>query len=105
MKRKVFFSAQSLHVDVLDYMFVEWLVRNNLYSKFVANLPLAEFATEKPRTAIRAIVYHAVTSCHSDPLCMISNAFLFRSTPEGRDFWLEASSAWKTYFTSFTNLI
>lgn len=46
----------ELAVDVLDYMFVEWLVRRSLYSRFAKNLVLACPKTKKPRSIIRNVV-------------------------------------------------
>lgn len=89
-----------LTVDVLDYMFVEWLNRNNLYSKFVANLSPARFGHKSARSIVRGIILDLLISERFSPADAISSSFAFRSTPEGSAFWLDASRRWTKYFNS-----
>lgn len=99
------FESRVLTVDVCDYLFVEWLVRRGLYSKFVANLSPARYNVESPRDAVRKIVAELIFSPHFSLSDAVSSSFPFRLTPEGPDFWLDVSKEWTNYLESFLHVI
>lgn len=105
MKKKISKPLNELAVDVLDYMFVEWLVRRSLYSRFAKNLALAFPRAEEPRLIIRSMI--RVTQC--SPVYSIEDlvlrSFPFQCTPEGIRFWARVSTEWASFFKSFLKTI
>lgn len=99
------FKPETLTVDVCNYMFVEWLIRRGLYSKFIANLSPARYNANSPRCVIREIVAGLISSPHFALSDVISSSFIFRSTPEGSGFWLGVSEEWKNYLEMFLHVI
>lgn len=106
MKRQESFNQFDLRVDALDYIFTQWLIRNHLYRKFARNLAATRHVSTSVRDLIRQRirVYAAFPSI--DYSFLLSGAFLFTLTPEGREFWNDASQRWadfcKYFFSNFT---
>ena len=106
MKKQKSFSQFDLRVDALDYLFVEWLVRNHLYRRFAKNLAAARPVTTSVRDLIRQRICAYATFPAMDYSFLLTGAFVFDSTPEGREFWCDASQLWEDfcrYFFSFLN--
>lgn len=105
MKKQAFKPLDKFSVDVIDYMFVEWLVRNSLYSKFAANLIRYYPDSVNPRSIIRK----RIRSISRFPVFLasdlISSSFLFDKTPEGYLFWSRVSSKWASYLESFSKIL
>lgn len=98
MKARDNFSPVNLKVDALDYIFTEWLVRNRLYRKFSRNLRKAQPDIESPRAYIRDRIYCCILNPPTDFSILIEGAFLFDKTPEGSDFWSDATDRWCDFF-------
>ena len=105
MKKQTSKSLDELAVDVLDYMFVEWLVRCSLYSEFTSNLACCCNDCCAPRLIIRDRIRHVLTSPDLTPSDLISISFYFGCTPEGFRFWSRASCEWASYLESFSKII
>lgn len=105
MKKQISKPLDRLSVDVIDYMFVEWLVRNSLYSKFVTNLIRYYPESADPRSIIR----ERIRSISRFPVFLasdlVSSSFLFDKTPEGSLFWARVSSKWSSYLESFSKIL
>ena len=105
MKAQKSFSPFDLRVDVLEYLFVEWLVRNHLYRRFAKNLAAAKQST----TSVRDLIRHRVCTYASVPAMnypfLLSGAFRFDSTPEGREFWNDASRRWADFCKYFFSIL
>lgn len=105
MKTQKPFSRFDLRVDALDYIFVEWLVRNRLYRKFAKNLLASRHTTMSARDFIR----HRIRLYASFPVVdysfLVSGAFFFDSTPEGREFWNDASRRWSDFCGYFFSIL
>ena len=98
------FNQFDLRVDALDYIFVEWLVRNCLYCSFTKNLLASRHTSMSARDCIRERVRIYASFPVVNYSFLLSGAFLFDSTPEGREFWNDASRRWEDfcrYFFSF----
>ena len=104
MKKKISKPLDELAVDVLDYMFVEWLVRCSLYSRFAKNLALA-CPNEKPRSIIRNMIRETQSSPVYSVEGLVMRSFPFCCTPEGFRFWVRVSSEWAFYFRTFSQII
>lgn len=91
----------ALPVDVAEYMFVEWLVRQGLYSAYRRNCE--KFCTsnrtfrEDLHVRIRRM-YRVARFSLSD---IIAISFPFAMTSEGYDFWLTQSVLWRRFCNSF----
>lgn len=93
----------DLSVDVIDYMFTEWLVRQGIFSAFKANYE--GFSTnhrpfrDNLRDRLRFL-------CHtSGPGSLISTAFPFALTREGYEFWVDKSNLWYQYCLDFRSTL
>lgn len=94
------FNCDPLILNVVDYLFVEWLVRNKCYSKFIANFS-GNFNCNSPREAIR---FHLSMILRSNSMTLrnaISSAFLFLPTPEGEDYWCSVELKWIAFLDEF----
>ena len=105
MKKQKSFSQFDLRVDALDYLFVEWLVRNHLYRRFANNLAAAGQITTSVRDLIRQRVCAYAAFPAMDYSLLLTGAFLFESTPEGREFWNDASRRWADFCRYFFSLL
>lgn len=104
MKKQTSKLLDELTVDVLDYMFVEWLIRRSLYSRFAANLARCYFNSRSPRSIIRDRIKMILDSPAFTLSDLISGSFSFHCTPEGFRFWARVSSEWASYFKSFSKI-
>lgn len=105
MKKQTSKPLNELTVDVLEYMFVEWLVRRSLYSKFSENLVRSWSDSENPRSIIRNLIRSNLISPVYSFTDFIRGCFHFSSTPEGFHFWSRVSDEWSRYFKSFLEAI
>lgn len=105
MKKQKSFSQFDLRIDALDYIFVEWLVRNHLYRKFTRNLAAARQAPMPVRDLIRRRICAYASFPAVDYSFLLTGAFLFDSTPEGSEFWRDASRRWSDFCTYFFSLL
>lgn len=89
----------ELLVDVVEYAFIEWLVRQGIFAAFKANYEY-DFSPHKSfRDRLRSHVRRSLRISVLGPRQLISSAFLFCSTPEGTDFWTNHSAAWERFCT------
>jgi len=101
MKAQKSFSQFDLRVDALDYLFVEWLIRNRLYRRFAKNLVADRHTTMSARSYIRLRIRTYAAFPVTDYSFLMTGAFLFESTPEGREFWCDASRRWSDFCKYF----
>lgn len=90
-----------LIVDVLEYAFTEWLVRHGIFVAFKTNYDVVVSPYGSFRDRLRAHIRRSLCSPSFDPTSLISTAFLFSSTPEGYNFWVRYSDAWKQFYLKF----
>jgi len=88
----------ELLIDVVEYAFVEWLIRRGIFAAFRMNLDRISPTGVPFRACLREHIRHAYRSPSLGPESLISSAFIFPSTPEGYDFWLEHSKAWIQFY-------
>ncbi len=105
MKKQTSKPLEELAVDVLDYMFVEWLIRRHLYSKFIKNLANHSSDSRSPRSLIRDRIRLMLDLPVYMPTCLVSAYFPFQCTPEGFTFWNKVAGEWREYLISFSNII
>lgn len=95
----------DLSVDILEYMFTEWLVRQNLFSVYKANYE--EFhPNHRPfRNNLRASLRRISRSGIFDFGDIISISFPFAMTSEGFDFWTDQSNLWRCFCGKFKSIL
>lgn len=101
MKTQKPFSQFDLRVDGLEYLFVEWLNRNHLYGKFAKNLVADRHSTMPARDLIRRRVRTYASFPAVDYSFLMTGAFFFEFTPEGRAFWCDAARRWSDFCEYF----
>lgn len=90
--------VNKLSIDVVEYAFVEWLVRRKLFDAFKANYDRVPTATRSFRDCLRDHIRLAYRNPSLGPGALISSAFPFISTPEGYKFWRKHSDAWRRFY-------
>ena len=100
MKKNKSFKVDPLAIDVVEYAFVEWLVRRGIFTAFMANYDRTPTARKTFRDCLRDHIRHVYRSPGLGPECLISSAFLFISAPEGCEFWMKHSDAWRRFYNA-----
>lgn len=93
--------TNELLIDVLEYTFIEWLVRRGILSAFKANYERAFAPYKSFRDRLRSHIRHSLHDFGFGPSHLVSSAFLFTSTPEGTKFWAKQSAAWERFCAEF----
>jgi len=101
MKKHKSLKADELFVDVLDYAFTEWLVRRELFVAFRSNFARTFVSMGSFRDRLRDHIRYSLLDPQLGPTSLISSAFPFVSTPEGYEFWLKQSLAWRRFYDKF----
>ena len=91
--------VDDLMIDIIEYAFIEWLVRQGAFAAFEANYRSAFSAYGSFRDRLRAHIRFALRNFSYKPNDLISSAFMFDSTPEGVSFWCDKSAAWARFCT------
>ena len=95
----------GISVDVVEYMFIEWLVRRGVFSAYKANYeefhpnhrPFRDNLRDKLRRMSRSSGYSVGN--------LISMSFLFAMTPEGYNFWVNQSESWRRFCDKFKSIL
>lgn len=104
MKKAKDSEILRLSIDVVEYMFIEWLCRRGVFSAFRSNYESTKDVDMSFRDALRK---HILYVCLESQLCisdLVSSSFMFARTPEGRDFWTGVSSDWHRFCIDFQNI-
>ena len=91
-------SINDLMIDVVEYAFVEWLIRQGVFTSFKTNYECIVSPYGSFRDRLRAHIRRSLCSPGFDPSTLISSAFLFTATPEGVEFWQKQSAAWERFY-------
>ena len=101
MKRHKRPYVDKLLIDVIEYAFTEWLVRRKIFTAFKKNCDYTPSSTKSFRDYLRDHIRFCLRHSSLDPGCLISSAFTFLWAPEGVEFWLKHSEAWKRFYSKF----
>lgn len=88
----------KLRLDVIEYAFVEWLIRRGIFTAFRANYDRLPTTRKTFRDCLRDQIRYVYRRPSLGPESLISTSFLFTSTPEGYEFWLKHSDAWRSFY-------
>lgn len=89
--------TSELLVDVVEYAFIEWLVRRGIFAAFKANYEHAFMPYKSFRDRLHSQVRRSLHDFGYGPSSLITSSFLFTSTPEGVKFWSKQSAAWERF--------
>lgn len=92
-------AIDKLLLDVVEYAFIEWLVRRGIFTAFRANYDRIPTAQKTFRDCLRDHIRYVYSAPNLGPESLISSAFLFSSTPEGYEFWLKQSDTWRQFYS------
>jgi len=98
MKKNKNSKVDKLAIDVVEYAFVEWLVRRGIFTAFRANYDRVVTTRKTFRDWLRDHIRYVYRRPSLGPESLISSAFLFASTPEGYEFWIKHSDAWRRFY-------
>lgn len=93
--------TNELLVDVIEYAFIEWLVRRGVFSAFKANYEHAFTPYKSFRDRLHSHIRRSLHGSGFGPSHLITSSFLFTSTPEGVKFWRKQSDAWERFCDEF----
>ena len=93
--------TNELLVDVVEYAFTEWLVRQGIFSAFKANYERNFNPFKGFRDHLRSKIRYFLHDSDLGPSHLITSAFLPALTPEGVEFWSRQSAAWKCFCAKF----
>lgn len=91
---------EELRLDVIEHAFMEWLVDRGILAAFMANYDRIPTNRRPFRVCLRDHIRYVYRRPSLGPESLISSAFLFSSTPEGYDFWINHSDAWQCFYNS-----
>lgn len=95
----------DLYVDAIEYMFTEWLVRQNLFSAYKANYEAFRPNHRSFRDNLRAKLRSICRSGTFGVEELISISFPFAMTSEGYNFWVDQSTHWRRFCGKFKALL
>jgi uncharacterized protein (DUF2225 family) len=104
MKRAKTRRFNELQLDVIEYMFVEWLCRQGVYSAFESNYKNIKSTETSFRAALRDQIRYVVFKSDLDVDDLVSSSFSFAKAPEGFVFWSEVSTSWRLFCFNFQKL-
>jgi len=93
----------KLLVDVMEYAFVEWLIRRGVYHAFRSNCEFDKNHEKSFRSMLRRRIQNSLHPSHSVVGDIIAMSFVFSRTPEGVGFWFDQSFAWRRFCSAFQN--
>lgn len=95
----------DLSIDVVEYMFTEWLVRQGVFSAFKANFekfhPNRRSFRDNLRDKLRCLYLSRVPTVE----VIISTSFPFAMTSEGYNFWVDQSNLWQRFCAKFKSIL
>ena len=94
----------DLSIDVVEYMFTEWLVRQGLFSAYKGNFERFLSNHRSFRDNLRVKLRSLCRSSVLDVEDVISTSFPFVMTQEGFDFWAAQSEAWQRFCSGFKSI-
>lgn len=93
--------TNELLIDVIEYAFIEWLVRRGIFAAFKANYAHAFMPYKSFHDRLRSQIRRSLHYFGNSPRSLITSSFLFSATPEGVEFWGKQSAAWERFCEEF----
>ena len=94
----------DLSIDVVEYMFIEWLSRRGLLFEYRANYESLHPNCQSFRGSLRAQFRYLSDSPVLGVGSIITMSFPFDKTPQGYDFWKNQSKLWQCFCSKFESI-
>jgi len=104
MKENKNTKVSDLPIDVAEYMFIEWLTRQNLLFEYRANYELLHPGCQSFRGSLRFQFRYLIDSPVLGIGSIITMSFPFDRTPQGYDFWKNQSKLWQHFCSKFESI-
>lgn len=98
-------SLSTLPIDVAEYLFIEWLVRQGVFSAYKANLEKFTTSHQTFRESLRVYVRTLFRLSRNGIENIITVSFPFKLTPEGYDFWVNQVASWRRFYNEFKSTL
>lgn len=95
----------DLSVDVAEYMFIEWLVRQGVFSAYKANYERFRTCHRTFREDLRIRIRSVCRFPRFVLEDLIATSFPFAMTPEGYNFWSDQSIRWRRFCSDFRSAL
>lgn len=89
--------TNELLVDVVEYAFIEWLVRRGIFAAYKSNFEYYFSPYKSFRDCLRSQIRRSLFDFGLGLNRLILISFWFAKTPEGDKFWVEQSAAWERF--------
>lgn len=104
MEKSKIREFNKLQLDLVEYMFIEWLCRRGVFSAFRSNFKSVRPFETSFRSALRDQIRSVLSTSDLAVGDLISGSFSFAKTSEGFTFWADISSAWRRFCSNFRTL-
>jgi len=94
----------DLSVDVLEYVFIEWLVRQNSFAAYKRNYEVFHPNHRSFRDNLRIKLRSVCRLRGGAAEAIIATSFPLAMTPEGYDFWVDQSNLWCSFCGKFKSI-
>ena len=91
----------DLAIDVVEYAFREWLIRQRVFVAFKKNYEFVNPSHKSFREELRFHIQFLLECPALNLSNLVSSAFPFVTAPEGADFWRKQSEAWRRFCLDF----
>lgn len=97
--------VSTLPIDVVEYMFTEWLSRRGLLFEYRANYEELHPDCQSFRDSLRAQLRYLSGSPVLGIASIITMSFPFDKTPQGYAFWKNQSKLWQHFCSEFESIL
>lgn len=97
--------TSDLSIDVVEYMFTEWLLRQGLLFEYRANYESLHPNYQSFRDSLRAQLRYLSNSPVLGVGSIITMSFPFTETPQGYDYWKKQSELWQCFCSKFESIL
>lgn len=101
MKKTNRSESVDSYVDPVEYMFIGWLIRRELFATFKANYERFNPGERPFRLALRSVLRCKLSSGKPRLGSLVTGFFPFGETLEGFDFWMNQAFAWLDFCKKF----
>lgn len=91
----------DLSIDVAEYMFIEWLVRQGILSAYEVNCEKFRTCHRSFREDLRVRIRDVFRSPRYTLKDLVVISFPFFLTSEGHSFWSDQSTRWRRFCGDF----
>ncbi len=94
-------SLSGLTLDVVEYLFTAWLTRRGILPVYKANCEKFSVRRQHFQEDLRSHIRGVRRSDRYTFEDIITISFPYAMTPEGYEFWVKQSAAWRRFCNNF----